>query len=186
MDFVPRDVDVRSLMYGADLIEDAGDPSTEERMKALLSDAGERGLAAARRRVVRRPLGYQAPAIVFSEREREDSSRIGAEPLSELYHLSASRKGQLPVRAFRDNTAGSILKSLTAATEAGRRRIGDGAGTSGDGDAAATVSPAQKMRAVFVQELLLSTIGEPLSDLNPGPLGAETESTNKVPDKPSD
>ena len=151
-----------SLMFGADI---GGETSAEERIKSLLGDPSDRGLAAARRRVVRRPFGsggYQAQAIIFSERERDGSPSLSTEPLSaELLQLAASRKGHMPLRASRDST-GSVLQSLTAATEPGRARAMAGGAT-----------PAQQLRAVFVQELLLSTLALPASSLDPGPLDGD-------------
>ena len=151
-----------SLIFG-DMAELGGDVSAEERIKSLLGgDPAERGLA--RRRVVRRPFGsggYQAQTIVFSERERErdGAQSLSSEPFSELLQLAATRsKGQLPLRASRD----------PAATESGRARVPGG----GDGGSGAAVTPAQQLRAAFVQELLLSTLALPTAGLDPGPLDA--------------
>jgi len=150
-----------------------GDASAEERIKSLLGDPGERGLAAARRRVVRRPLGgggYQAQTIVFSERDRDAASPgLSSEPLSELLQLAASRKGSLP-RCSRDSgsASSSMLQSLSGLTagavDAERKRAGETAG--------APATPAQQLRAAFVQELLLSTLAHPASSLDDGPLDA--------------
>jgi hypothetical protein len=159
---------------GAELayMAEASEASAEERIKGLLGEtAGERGLAAARRRVMRRPLGsgsYQAQAIVFSDRERDAVSALSSEPLSELLQLAASRKGQVPLRACRDSSSSSVLQSLsglTAAADTDRRR-GPG------GEAAAALSPAQQLRAAFVQEVLLSTLAQPVTALDCGPLDA--------------
>ena len=149
-----------SLIFG-DMAELGGDVSAEERIKSLLGgDPAERGLA--RRRVVRRPFGsggYQAQTIVFSERERDGAQSLSSEPFSELLQLAATRsKGQLPLRASRD----------PAATESGRARVPGG----GDGGSGAAVTPAQQLRAAFVQELLLSTLALPTAGLDPGPLDA--------------
>ena len=80
------------------------------------------GLAASRRRIVRRPLGsgYQAQTIVFSERDRDASpSLTGSEPLSELLQqLAASRKSMMeggpPSRPAggAGNASASVLSSL--------------------------------------------------------------------------
>ncbi len=161
-----------SLIFG-DIAELGGDSaSAEERIKSLLGgDSAERGLA--RRRVVRRPFGsggYQAQTIVFSERERDGSPALSSEPhISELLQLAATRsKGQLPLRATRESTAGSMLQSLTVATESGRTRAPGGA----EGGGSTPATPAQQLRAAFVQELLLSTLALPTAGLDPGPLDA--------------
>lgn len=141
-----------------------GDTSAEERISRLLSaDAADRGLAAARRRVVRRPLGgnYQAQSIVFSERERD---ALSSEPFSELLQLAASRSKGMPMRTSRDSTASSMLQTLTGLTADAERRRGLAPG-------AEPATPAQQLRASFVQELLLSTIATPLEDLDQGPVG---------------
>ena len=151
-----------SLIFG-DMAELGGDVSAEERIKSLLGgDPAERGLA--RRRVVRRPLGsggYHAQTIVFSARVRvrDGAQSLSSEPFSELLQLAATRsKGQLPLRASRD----------PAATESSRARAPGG----GDGGNGAAVTPAQQLRAAFVQELLLSTLALPTAGLDPGPLDA--------------
>lgn len=146
-----------SQIFG-DIAELGGDVSAEERIKSLLGgDPAERGLA--RRRVVRRPFGSQAHTIVFSERERDGAHSLSSEPFSELLQLAAMRsKGQLPLRASRD----------PAATESSRTRAPGG----GDGGNGAAVTPAQQLRAAFVQELLLSTLALPTAGLDPGPLDA--------------
>jgi hypothetical protein len=144
-----------SQIFG-DIAELGGDVSAEERIKSLLGgDPAERGLA--RRRVVRRPFGSHT--IVFSERERDGAHSLSSEPFSELLQLAAMRsKGQLPLRASRD----------PAATESSRARAPGG----GDGGNGAAVTPAQQLRAAFVQELLLSTLALPTAGLDPGPLDA--------------
>jgi len=151
---------------------ESSEASAEERIKSLLGDSGERGLAAARRRVVRRPLGgYQAQTIVFSERDRDAAppGLSAGEPLSELLQLAASRKGSLP-RCSRDSgsASSSMLQSLSGLTagaaDAERKRAGETAG--------APATPAQQLRAAFVQELLLSTLAHPASSLDDGPLDA--------------
>ena len=143
-----------SQIFG-DIAELGGDVSAEERIKSLLGgDPAERG-----RRVVRRPFGSQAHTIVFSERERDGAHSLSSEPFSELLQLAAMRsKGQLPLRASRD----------PAATESSRTRAPGG----GDGGNGAAVTPAQQLRAAFVQELLLSTLALPTAGLDPGPLDA--------------
>lgn len=155
-----------------------GDNAEERALKAYLGDpSGERGLTAARRRVVRRPLGsgYPANTIVFSERERDGTSpTLSSEPLSELLQqLAASRKGQqgssvaATLRGAREAAAGgSLLSSITAGLEAsGKQRA---AGAHGASDAAPT--PEQVLRAGFVQEVMLSALAQSVGSLDYGPL----------------
>lgn len=142
--------------------------AAEERSKYL----GEPGsLAATRRRVVRRPLGsgsYQAQSIVFSERDRDSPSLASSEPLGELLQqLAASRKHGMPRGAARESGGGlsgsSVLSSLSGLVAEGteRRRAAD---------AAAVATPAQQKRAIFVQELMLSALSQPVDKLDYGPL----------------
>jgi hypothetical protein len=151
---------------------ESGEASAEERIRTLLGEAGERGLAAARRRVMRRPLGsggYQAQSIIFSERDRDSpASGLASEPLSELLHLASTRKGQQPtLRAGRESTVGSVLQSLMgmSGAEAERKR-------GGAPDPAAPSTPAQQARAAFMEELLLSSLGRHVSTLGSEPLDA--------------
>ena len=140
--FGTADLHGEESLIFGDMAELGGDVSAEERIKSLLG-------------------GYQAQTIVFSERERErdGAQSLSSEPFSELLQLAATRsKGQLPLRASRD----------PAATESGRARVPGG----GDGGSGAAVTPAQQLRAAFVQELLLSTLALPTAGLDPGPLDA--------------
>ena len=75
--------------------EGEGGGSAEERIRTLLGDGSDRGLA---RRRIRRPLGggYQSQGLVFSDGERDS----GQDPLSELLaHLTASRSGNSAMRS---------------------------------------------------------------------------------------
>ena len=146
---------------------DGSDPSAEERIKSYLDP----GLVASRRRVVRRPLGssYQAQTIVFSERDRDGApSHSSSEPLSDLLQqLAASRKSMLegvpssgrPMRAGGSSASSSVLSSLgLAADGAERRRAG------GELAAGVAASPADQLRACFVQELMLSALSHKEED----------------------
>lgn len=180
---------------------EGGEDSAEERIKTLLgSDPGERGLAAARRRVVRRPLGssgYQAQTIVFSERDRGDA--LSSEPLSELLQLAASRKGQLP-RCCRDSGAPHaatspsparasdnlarpcpplLLRVAASSTTPSVLQTLTGHLTASAAEAerlnrrhgvAGEPKPEQLIRGAFVQELLLSMLAAPAESLDGGPL----------------
>ena len=126
--------------------------------------------AASRRRIVRRPIGsnYQASSIIFSERDRDGASpAFGSEPLSELLQqLAASRKGSArPTSAAARDAAGmsssllSSLTNLTAIASEGSKR--------GSSEDAAAATPAQQIRACFVQELMLSTLSDPLDASGP-------------------
>lgn len=155
-----------------------GVAAAEERLKSYaLGDPGERGLA--RRRVVRRPLGsgYQAQAIVLSERDGAGQGGAGlssTEPLSDLLmQLTSSRSkaGQSwsgrAAASQRDGAGTSVLSSLTGLSAAAdSRRTSD-----------AAASPAQQLRASFVQELMLSALSQPISALDSGPLDAAPASS---------
>ena len=144
----------------------------EQRIKAYLSEAGERGLAS-RRRVVCRPLGgasYQAQSIVFSSSERDrdgaSSALSGSEPLSELLQqLAASRKGQRTGRDSAPSLHPSLAASLTAMDDPTERKRSAALAA-----AAEPATPAQLMRANFVQELMLSALSQPVDQLDGGPL----------------
>jgi hypothetical protein len=152
---------------GSDFSFDGTDPSAEERLKSYLAEQGN-SLAAAsqRRRVVRRPMGssYPTQTIVFSDRDRDGASAsLSTEPLSELLQqLAASRKGQAMPRA-RDSSS-SLLSSLS-----GLAAAADGADRKSAGSSE-PASPAQQLRACFVQELMLSAMSQPLDALDHGPL----------------
>lgn len=143
----------------------------EQRIKAYLGEASERGLAS-RRRVVRRPLGgagYQAQSIVFSgsERDRDGAPSLsGSEPLSELLQqLAASRKGPRSGRDSAPSLHSSIAAGLAAADELADRKRGAASAA-----AAELATPAQLMRASFVQELMLSALSQPVDGLDGGRL----------------
>ena len=156
------------VFFGQDSLAytESGEGSAEERIKAYALGEPERGLAAARRRVVRRPLGsgYQAQAIVFAERDAASSALSASEPLSELLmQLTSSRKAAAPGSTrTRDSAGSSVLSSLTGLTAAadGERKRAN----SENGGVPAT--PAQQLRACFVQELMLSALAQPLSALD--------------------
>ena len=145
---------------------DADAVSAEERIikNYLGGEPGERG-GVSRRRVVRRPLGgggYQAQTIVFSERDGSSQGLSASEPLSELLQqLAASRKGSRTARESAPSLHSSLAAGLAAAEDASDRKRGD---------YAAAASPAQQMRACFVQELVLSALSQPVSALDQGPL----------------
>jgi len=139
---------------GSEFFEGSDPSAADERIRSYL-DPGSR------RRVVRRP-GYQAPGtIVFSE--RGDGSLASSEPLSELLQqLAASRKnlmdGVLSNRP-RSSVGGSgsasasVLSSLGLAGADGTERKRAGGEVS-----AVPASPAEQLRANFVQELMLSAL----------------------------
>ena len=99
---------------------DEGDGSAEERIRTLLGDGSDRGLA---RRRIRRPLGgsYQSSqGLVFAERERD-----GGDPLSELLaHLSASRSGAAAAARPRGDPFDASALSQLAADESTKLSVG--------------------------------------------------------------
>ena len=142
-----------------------GDGSAEERIRTLLGDGSDRGLA---RRRIRRPLsgGYQSQSgLVFSERERD-----GGDPLSELLaHLNASRTGQAALRSRGDPIeSAAALSGLSqlAAEESKPLSVGQQLAES---------TPAhgrlQAQRCRFMQELMLSAMAASPDTLRLGPLG---------------
>lgn len=131
---------------------EAGDASAEERIKSLLGESADRGIAA-RRRVVRRPLGGH-PA------DGSSPSLSAGEPLSDLLlHLAASRKGgpggTQMLRAAGETAVSSMLSSL--ADLEGKRPP-------------EACTPAQQVRGSFVKELMLSALAQPAASLDLGPL----------------
>ena len=147
---------------------DAETVSAEERIikNYLGGEPGERG-GVSRRRVVRRPLGggaYQAHTMVFSERDGSSQGLSASEPLSELLQqLAASRKGSR-------TTARENIPSLHSSIAAGLAAAGDVSDRKRSEANAAAASPAQQLRACFVQELVLSALSQPVSALDQGPL----------------
>ena len=143
-----------------------GDGSAEERIRTLLGDGSDRGLA---RRRIRRPLsgGYQSQGLVFSEREGRDG---GGDPLSELLaHLNASRTGQAALRPRGDSIeSAAVLSGLSqlAAEEIKPLSVGQ---------QLAENTPAhgrlQAQRCRFMQELMLSALAASPDTLCLGPLG---------------
>lgn len=143
---------------------DEGDGSAEERIRSLLGEGSDRGLA---RRRIRRPLGgsYQSQGgLVFSERDRD-----GGDPLSELLaHLNASRTGQALRSRSDPIESAAALSGLSqlAAEESKPLSVGQQLAES---------TPAhgrlQAQRCRFMQELMLSAMAASPDTLRLGPLG---------------
>lgn len=160
-------------------MNESGDGTAEERIRALVGDGSERALA--RRRIVRRPLGgsYQTQPLIFGERERDSPSSLNtADPLSELLaHLTSSRKGQVDAlrSGSKADSAASLCGLAALAADEGLSRSSIGSSLPAAMGSLGGAAPNVELRAQCLQELVLSALCASPDSLQLGPLDQPLE-----------